>query len=253
MAVFNGEQYLTEALDSVFCQTFTDWKLLVIDDGSTDRTPDILAAYAKFENRIRIVKQANQGQTAALNKGLLLSKGVYLARLDADDTMHPNRLEMQIRFMDEHPEVVLVGTAVNYIDESGTVFNTKYVPCEHEAIQKAARRLNPFFHSSVMFRRAVVSEIGGYNPKYGPAQDYELWIRLLSIGSVANLSQPMVNIRYHDMQMSSSIRKRQIRETIQIRSKAAVRYRFGLMDYIHLCKSVVQYILPERCAERLGI
>ena len=253
MAVYNGETYLASAIDSVCEQTFTDWELVVIDDGSTDQTPAILAAHAKSEDRLKIIHQKNQGQTAALNNGLAISKGDYVARLDADDTMHSERLEKQVLFMNNHPEVALLGSALNFIDENGAVFHTKSVPCEHEAIQKIAHRLNPFVHSSVIFRRDIVNQLGGYNPKYGPAQDYELWMRLLTFARAANLPYPLVNIRYHANQMSSTSRRRQIRETIQIKCKAAFRNRFNFMDYIHLCKSVVQYILPEHYAKVLGI
>jgi glycosyltransferase involved in cell wall biosynthesis len=119
MSVHNAERYLRPAVESILAQAFTDFEFIIIDDGSTDRSPPILAEFASRDPRVRIETRANKGLTKSLNEAIQLSRGEYLARMDADDIAKPNRFQIQIQFMRDHPEVVLLGGGYELIDGAG--------------------------------------------------------------------------------------------------------------------------------------
>lgn len=199
MAVYNGERFLSEAVESILAQTFRDFEFLIINDGSTDRTRYILASYN--DPRIRIVdNEQNIGLTKSLNRGLALARGEYIARQDADDRSHSSRLEKQVSFMDEHPNVVLLGTQAVTIDESGIRFRNK--PMMNKATSALAIRWqllfdSAFIHTSVMFRRRVIYDLlGGYDENLNKNQDMELWCRVAGKHEVANLPEILVEYRY---------------------------------------------------------
>jgi glycosyltransferase involved in cell wall biosynthesis len=128
MSVFNGERFLREAVDSILGQTYRDLELIVIDDGSADGSGEILAQRRQADARLRVFPQANMGLTRSLNRGVELSTGEYVARMDADDLSEPRRFERQVAFMDAHPDVGLLGTAYREIDGEGRVLGTKVFP-----------------------------------------------------------------------------------------------------------------------------
>src|SRR4051812_26679567 len=116
MAVYNGEQYLREAVNSILSQTFKDFEFIIIDDGSTDRSPELLASYARADSRVKLISRPNKGLTKSLNEGLHAARGEFVARMDGDDISLPERFERQVSYLREHPEVVLVGSRVEFID-----------------------------------------------------------------------------------------------------------------------------------------
>src|SRR5262249_15246071 len=161
MAVRNGSPWVREAAESVLTQTASDLELIVIDDGSTDATPDVLAAIG--DSRVRVERQAPRGLTASLNRALSLARAPLVARLDADDLALPERFACQRRFLDTHPGIGLLGTAAREVDASGRELCIVTPPEEDAAIRRALIRRNPFVHSSVMMRRSTLVEIGGYD------------------------------------------------------------------------------------------
>ncbi len=199
MAVYNGERFLRESVESILNQTFRDFEFLIINDGSTDGTCNILHSYD--DPRIRVVdNEQNIGLTRSLNRGLALARGEYIARQDADDRCHQIRLERQVAFMEANPEVVLLGTQVCFVNELGTPARWVYShrPVSNLGIQWRLMIDSAFIHSSVMFRRKVIlNELHGYNEAFPSRQDAELWSRVIVDHKVQNLSETLVDLRVH--------------------------------------------------------
>lgn len=205
MAVYNGERFLREAVESILGQSFRDFEFLIVNDGSTDRSGEMIRSFG--DPRIRLVDNPeNIGLTRSLNRGLELAKGALIARQDADDISLPERLEREIGFLDGHPEVAVVGCQASYIDEHG---RERKAPVTGKATTAAGIRWqmlfgSPFIHGSVLFRREIVWErLGGYDPAFRTSQDFELWSRLLAVAGAANLPERMVRFRTHAGSVSS--------------------------------------------------
>jgi hypothetical protein len=198
MSVHNGDRYLPETLDTLLAQTLRDFELIVVDDGSTDRTPDILAAYAQRDPRVRPVRnERNLKLPGSLNRGLQLCRAPIVARADADDLYVPEYLETQVRFLHAHPDVGLVSSAFHVADLDGRVFYTRYLPTEDRQIRFHLLFMSCLLHPTTVFRARVVREAGGYREGYHMAEDYELWSRLRGRTRFANTGVPLVRYRRH--------------------------------------------------------
>lgn len=179
-------------------QTLSDLELLVIDDGSIDETADILASYRTRDQRVTVIKQAREGFVAALNRGLAHAKGALIARLDDDDVAAAERLQRQVSYLNDHQEVVLLGTWGEVIDGRGRLQRRRLQPpANPKTLASTLPRTNPFIHSSVMFRAAIARQLGGYRKAFDMFADYDLWLRLSEAGEVANLPKALVQYRQH--------------------------------------------------------
>ena len=201
MSVYNGERYLREAVDSVLAQTFTDYEFVIVDDGSTDDTAAILDSYAD-PRIVRLTNERNIGLTESLNRGLSIAQGMYVARMDADDVSLPERFAKQVQFLDEHPDIGVLGTGFEVIDDVGTPGVKVLFPTEPGLV-----RWQMFFHCcivhpSVMVRRTVYERLGGYNPDVRHSEDYELWLRAALETQIANLPDVLFQLRKHDQNKS---------------------------------------------------
>lgn len=217
MSVHNGAPWVRDAVTSVFAQTLADLELIVIDDGSTDATPELLASLR--DPRLRVERRARQGLTLALNRALELGRAPLLARLDADDLALPERLERQRQYLDAHPDVGLLGTGAREVDPSGREVGIVRPPADDEAIRRALIRANPFVHSSVVMRRAALDLVGGYDPSFPVAQDYDLWMRLARVTRLANLPEPLVIRRLAAGRVTA------VRDDDRLRAEARIRWR----------------------------
>jgi len=207
LPVYNCEKYLQYAIESILDQTFKDFELLILDDGSTDKSSEIAKKYAAKDNRIRYFYHSNMGLAKTLNKGLKLARGVYIARQDADDISHPERLEKQVKYLDGHPEIALVGTSMYQIDEKGKKLYFYKFPTSHNKIIKLLEKgENPFPHTSIMIRKSVINMIGGYRELFKKAQDYDLYLRVCERFKVASIPEPLVQVRFHEESISRSER-----------------------------------------------
>ena len=199
MSVHNGERYLAAAIDSVLTQTFENFEFVIVDDASTDATRSILDAYTDPRIR-RLANDSNIGLTKSLNRGLALARAPLVARQDADDVSLPRRLALQVVFMAAHPEIVLVGSRVRVIDESGRR-RVGHIDVRAESAVGVRWQLlfsNPFAHSAVMFRlNAVRDALGGYDERFEFNQDFELWSRVIGHFEAANLPDVLVEYRAH--------------------------------------------------------
>lgn len=194
MSVYNGGQYLNEAIDSILNQTFTDFEFIIIDDGSTDDSAEIIKSYD--DERIIIIQQENKGLAAALNEGIKIARGKYIARMDVDDIALLLRLEKQMSFLDGNKDCVIVGSSAIVIDRKGEfLFNSK-MPTEWEEIKRNLPYHSPFYHSSVMFRKEVCITCGGYYEKIGQhIEDIILWNKLSIYGELRNLRDSLIKYR----------------------------------------------------------
>ena len=204
MPVYNGARYLREALESILAQTCTDFEFLVIDDGSTDGSPDLVAAYR--DERIRLVRrERNMGLIATLNEGLQLARADLVARMDADDVAHPERLERQLAVLKAHPGLVLVGSDLEIIDAAGVPVGYEPKPVEDAGLKLALSVICAIAHPTVVFRRDAVLKVGGYREEFHAAEDYDLWTRLAGEGEFGNLPLPLLKYRINPQ--GESLRK----------------------------------------------
>lgn len=204
MPCWNGERYLEIAVHSILNQSFENFELLLIDDGSTDSTPDIIQALAKKDPRIIPHAGEHAGLVAALNMGLRLSKAPLIARMDSDDIARPTRLAKQVAAFADHPNLVLLGTQAQLIGPEGQSKRKLHVPTNNAELQKALATSCPFIHPSVMFRREAVDKSGAYNELYRHAEDYDLWLRMAGIGDIANLHEDLLQYRIHGANISQT-------------------------------------------------
>lgn len=222
MPVRDGGRYLRAALDSVLGQTFDDFELLVVDDGSLDDTADILASVR--DPRLRLLRNAeSQGVTRSLNIGLQAARGTYVARMDADDLCAPDRLARQVAFLDAHPDHVLLGSSLLSIDAQGRVLRRRIKPMNDMRLRWAMLFRTVIHHPTAMFRRVMPDGAPAkYDESCAAAQDYELWLRLLQQGKGAILAEPLLSYREHPESVSAKKLALQ-KATIQRCSAAFIR------------------------------
>lgn len=200
--VYNGLPYLTETLDSLLSQTFQDFEIIAVDDGSTDGSAEVLASYASRDRRVVVVtNEENIGLPRTLNRGLEQCRATLVARADADDRYREDRLEKQVAFLEAHPEVGLLSCWVQKIKANGEFFSLVQFPVEDGEIRVRELFVNSFSHPAVMFRRDLVQGVGGYNPDYWTSEDADLWARVRPLMKAANLKEPLIFYRKHDKSM----------------------------------------------------
>jgi glycosyltransferase involved in cell wall biosynthesis len=203
MPAYNAERYLEYAVRSILQQKFRDFELIIVDDGSTDRTPNILSDFAKKDLRVRVTKnESNLGIVQALNKGLAMCRGEYVARMDADDIATHDRLLKQIGIIEKDPEISVLGASVCYIDAKGQELNVVR-ECRTD---KSLLSANPLLHPTVVIRKKVLDKIGGrYEEKYRYAEDYFLWLKLSKQGKLHAI--PDIVLKYRISNEATRIAK----------------------------------------------
>jgi len=228
LPVYNGEAFLREAIRSIQAQSFTDFEIVVVDDGSTDGTPEILAQLASDDPRIRVRRQPNGGIVAALNAGIELCRGEFIARMDADDIALPDRFEVQVRHLEAHPGCVLVGGVAKQLAPDGSMLGGT-TGGRHRVTD-----LNVFppkvavsMHPLIMVRRAALAEIGGYRADFPHAEDYDLFIRLAKLGTIDNPDQAVLIYRRHEGAISLKHLELQERSAALAEVEACTAHRNG--------------------------
>lgn len=203
MAVYNGEKFLEQAIDSILLQTFAEFELLIINDGSTDRTDEIIRNYQ--DSRLTyIINTQNIGCVLSLNKGLSLAKTDLIARMDADDISEPTRLEKQFNFLRDNPEIDIVGSHINFIDETSKKIGSHIYPISNNEIKASVLFGSPFAHPCVMFRNEKFKALDlVYRQEYHYAEDYDLWQRVLTELNGANYDEILLDYRISSSQVSN--------------------------------------------------
>ena len=242
MTVHNGEPWTSEAIDSVLKQSFDDFELLIVDDGSSDATPQVLQRIT--DPRVRVISQPQTGQTRALNRALREAMAPLIARMDADDVALPDRLTRQVTFLHEHAGVGLLGTACHEISASGEILRTLTPPAEDRGLRRLLVRTNPFIHTSVVFRRAVLAKSGPYDERFVVAQDYDLWLRLSRFTRLASLAEPLVLRRMVPGQLSSARDTTRLREDIRVKLQALRSGDYPAWNAVYLAKPLLGLALP---------
>lgn len=210
MPAFNATRFIDASIASILCQTLADFELIVVDDGSLDGTSQRVRAHQAADPRIRLVAQAQTGVAAALNTGCLLARGRFIARMDADDLAAPDRLQRQFRFLEMHPDITILGSAIMLIDTAGVRMGMRRFPTKPDVIARTLRAgSNPIAHPSVMVRREALCVSGGYDSRFEGSEDYELWLRMLGRFRFANLRAPLLHYRVHAASASTAGRLRQ--------------------------------------------
>ena len=202
MPVFNGQTTLIAAIESILAQTYHNFELIVIDDGSRDRSLEIIKSFN--DERIRVFTQVNNGLAKTLNVGIFHSNGDFIARQDQDDISKPTRIEKQVKRFMQNMDLVLLGTWAHMINDEGKVVGKIKMPSRNLDLQYITNFYNPFIHTSIMMRSIVLKQIGGYTEEVEkqPPEDYELWGRIKKMGQIENLNECLVEYRVSSNSMS---------------------------------------------------
>jgi glycosyltransferase involved in cell wall biosynthesis len=233
MAVRNGERFLDEAVASVVNQTWQELELIVVDDGSHDGTAAILDRWASKDQRVHVIPQDGRGLAASLNRAATFARGRYLARHDADDVSHAERVARQVARLESEPALAAVGSAAEIIDEAGAVVGRLPVVHGREAVRRGVEsaRVTPV-HGSMMVRRTAFAAVGGYRDAFAASQDFDLWLRILEAGGeMDNERLALYRWRRHARSVSATRHELQLRSTGVMLAFAAERRRSGRDSY----------------------
>jgi glycosyltransferase involved in cell wall biosynthesis len=205
LPVYNAEKYIESAVQSILNQTFRDFELIVINDGSTDQSLAILQKLAGKDARINLISRQNTGYVVALNEGLAKANGEFIARMDADDICLPARFEKQVAYLRANPDCVLLGTNVAQMDQAGSLIGPMPdIAYGHDNINHALlRRGWPIVHPAVMMRTSAVKTLGGYLVELCPNEDHDLFLKLGEVGRLENLPDILVHYRKHESSESA--------------------------------------------------
>lgn len=229
MPVRNGEPWLAAAVESVLAQSFTDFELLAIDDDSTDRTPELLSGFSARDARVQVLQPPTPGLVSALNAAIAVARGDYLARLDADDLALPGRLARQVAVMEREPRLGLLGSHAEIVDEADRPVGRLTPETDSARLKILLARTNPFVHSSLMLRTALVDRLGGYRAAFEAAEDHDLWLRIAEVAEVANLPEILIRYRRHPGNVTT---RKEVRQCFSVRlaRRAAHARRAGEID-----------------------
>ncbi len=244
-SVYNGEAYLQQCVDSILNQTFEDFEYIILNNGSTDSTAKILAQNTDL--RIRIIHQENLGVVNSLNKAVSLCCSDLIARLDADDYVHPHWLEKHYEYMKENPDVVLCSSRFEEL-KNGKIYPQSFPFIENDLeIRKSLSFMNPIAHSLSVIRKSSILKVGGYDPKLIIAHDYDLWIRLLSEGKAHNLNEALGVHRNHDASYSMKKERIMIKEVFKVQWRAYTKHRGSFWKMVRsLSKRGLAWFLPAK-------
>jgi len=229
MPAYNAQGTLSEAVTSILTQDFDDFECVIVDDGSTDRTPDILKDFARKDNRVRIISRPNTGIVGALNDGLALCRGEYIARMDADDIAYSSRLREQVAFLDSHADYVGVGSWVQYLDPDGDPIWTWKMSGDPQAIEAGLLEgnISGLVHPAMMLRRSAVETAGSYRQECIYVEDFDLFLRMSQLGKLSAVQKCLLGYR-QTLTSINATRNRSERIAITNRILAEPRARHGL-------------------------
>lgn len=203
MPVFNSEVYLSEAIDSILNQTFEDFEFIIIDDGSNDRSQEIVRSYSDPRIRFYVNKQ-NMGVAATLNRGLELATGEYIARMDSDDISLPNRFKEQVDFLNRHQSVGVIGSNIEVFGEN-LVTTTRNFPQNSQKLKAELLFSSCFAHPAVMIRRKCLIQYKlKYSPEYNGIEDYVLWWRMAEVTELGSVNRVLLRYRQHELQATKN-------------------------------------------------
>lgn len=246
MGAYNAGTTLREAMDSVLAQTFRDWEFVICDDGSTDATLAIVEEYARRDARIIVLRNhVNRGLAPTLNTCLVNSRGPLIARMDADDTCRPDRLERQVEFLTEHPETSVVSTAMSLFDQEDVWGVTSPVA---DPTPTNLLRGSPFAHAAAMIRRKALVEVNGYDEgdRCRRVEDFDLWLRLYAVGHRgSNLAEPLYSMRNDRAAVGRRTWSARLNEAAVL-ARVVREFRFPVYQYVRVARPLMLAALPTR-------
>ena len=248
MAVRNGAAYLAESVESILDQTLRDIEVAIVDDHSTDETPEVLARYERGDPRLRVLRGGPRGLAHARNLGCRAARGRYLAIMDADDVSLPDRLESQAAMLESRPALGALGGAMEHIDSGGNVIGVKHYPTENEALQRSLLQGCCIPQPAVMMRREAYEHAGGYRRAFPPAEDYDLWLRIAERWEIANLPDVVVRYRVYTEQTSSRKAGDRVWSSVAACAAAALR-RWTGTDPMEGVDRTAPEVLLRLCSE----
>lgn len=223
MPVRDGMPFLPQSTSSILGQSFLDFEFIIVDDGSKDGTLEFLRDLEERDHRVRIVARPSCGIASALEAGRALARGRFVARMDADDISHPDRIALQVDYLQQNPSVVALGSQVRIVDKFGKQLKIGQFPVTPAACSDHLERGSPFCHPAVMMRADALEKSGGYRTQFEPAEDMDLWLRLSLLGTFANLDVVLLNYRRH----GGSVTARHARSNALATTRAYAAHRFG--------------------------
>lgn len=255
MPAHNAQKYIKEAIESILSQTFKNFELIIVNDCSKDKTLEIIRNFSKSDYRIEIVSNTKRlGIANSLNKGIGCSMSNIIARMDADDVALPDRLESQYKLLGVSKNVVAVGSDIMLIDSKGEEIGERRYPNSSKELKNCLFRYSPFAHPVVVFRKKFFEEVGGYDPKYSPTEDLDLWFRLGRKYEFASV--PRILLKYRLDEKSSSHKALKDVEILvfKIRLKAITKYGFqpSLYDiFYNFAQFITLWITPSKYRVRI--
>ena len=250
MTAYNAADFVVESVHSIQAQSYHNWELIIVNDGSTDRTSDLIKDLAKHDRRIHLIDlQKNVGASRASNLGLAKAKGKFIARIDADDISISDRLDKQIEFLLSHPDVIVVGGQCELIDRDGKSIGLKAFPTDHQKIYERLYQYNPIQHPSMMINTKLLGKQKiTYHTEVLLAHDLEILFKLAQYGKMANLPDVVLKYRIHNDSLSLRHPKATFKHTLKVRQIAKDSYgyipsRAGIV--VHNVQKIVLTILPS--------
>jgi glycosyltransferase involved in cell wall biosynthesis len=240
LSTYNRAEYLKKSVESVLRQTYTNFEFIIVDDGSSDNTKDILSFYAMKDPKITVIRNAqNQGQVVCLNEGILQSRGIYIARIDDDDFWcDPAKLEKQVEFLEKHREAIMVGGGQIRVNVQGKVLARYLPPASDRGVRTRMLRTNPFPHPSVMFRKEVWEKAGRYDETLNFSEDWDLWMRFGRLGTYANISEYVVTCLKGSQNRSNYT----VKANTLLNLKLRFRYRKEFPGFVYgYCRGIIAF------------
>lgn len=242
MPTYNSEHYIEKAIDSILSQTLGDFEFIIVNDASTDKTHSAIQKYIRKDKRIQLVNNDHNLQIAqSLNKGISLAKSDFIARMDDDDISFPQRLEKQYNFLQKNKNVAIVGTDILIIDENEKIISKRGYPAKSKDLKKIMFRYSPFAHPTVMFRKKIFHQLGGYDPKMVPCEDIDFWFRIGRKYNFGCVQEQLLKYRI----VSAPKSKYNVRETellgFKIKIKAILKYGYKPSFY-DLMLNLLQFL-----------
>lgn len=254
MPIYNAADYVSSAIESILTQTYKNFELIIINDGSYDNSAEVIRYYQKkYPKKITVItlkSNTNAAGNGAFNRGLSLAKGQFVARMDADDIALPNRLKKQVNYLIKHPNTVLVGSQAVVIDKDENIIGKKLVPQSHTEIYKSFAVKNPIIHPSCMFNRNLFrNKRKLYDQKFGMGDDYYTFIGLSKRGKLASLPDILIKYRIHEHNATFQKPKADFINSIKIRKAASQDFDYKistLAAFTTTVQAIIIFMLPEK-------
>jgi len=254
MPAYNAEKYISEAIESILNQTFKDFEFIIINDGSTDSTPNIIDKYARLDKRIIVLNnEKNLNIAESRNRGVEIAKGKYIATMDSDDRALPDRLKNQLEFLESNKDIAISIGNINIMDGKGVFQYTRNYPVADKDIRSKVYRFNPFPNPTIMCRREVYEKNGKYNNAYVPIDDFDFWLRAGTQFKFGNCGKIVLDYRVASKSASHGKIRLTEKITFKLRWKAfKLGYKFTVVDvFFNLFHLFSFALLPSKLKVRI--